>query len=154
MGIHSIAVELDIFWDIGKIAILGACHHLNPFALNLRLLDGLGGPGTGIDIICGVAISQEIHRDQAKLQAGTTLHKKHVVTVVKFEQPLDAGNGVVDHIVKPFGAVAHLGDGHSRAAKIEQVGLDLFQDDQRQGGRACVEVENTLRFHRFTSMAR
>lgn len=71
-----------------------------------------------------------------------------MVAVVQLEDALDPRHRVVDHIVEPFGTVADFGDRHAGTGKIEKRFLNGFEDRQGQGGRASVEIKNSVRFHR------
>ena len=53
-------IETDVARDIGIILVRRGGHYPDGFGLDLRFLDGLGGPGTGIHVVGGFVVGQKI----------------------------------------------------------------------------------------------
>ncbi len=106
----------------------------------LGFLDGLAGPGTGVDIVGHLTCAEKVHGDHGKLEAGTALEEEDLVVIGQAEKLAHVGDGFgVDGVVG-FAAVAMLHDGHARAVEIGQFLLGNLENLEGEGGGTCVEV--------------
>ncbi len=147
VGVGRLGVKGDVLGDVGKVPVLGRGDHVDGFPLDPDFLDGLGGPGSGVDVVGRFARRQEIHGRHAELEGSAALHEEDAVRVAQVEEPLCPGHGVVHDRVERFGTVAHLGDGHPRPLKIEKRCLNLLEHRQRQGRGPGVEVVRSFLAH-------
>ncbi len=104
------------------------------------LLDGLLGPGPGVDVVRGRALGQQVHRDHRELEAGPTLEEQDPVAVRHPGEPSDVGLGLADDRFEGRRTVADLHDGHPDAGQADEIALDLFEDGQGQHRRPGREV--------------
>jgi hypothetical protein len=149
--VDRIRAEGDRVGDARVPALLGGGRDPDRFVQHPGLLDGVGRPGAGVDIVGGAAVREKVQRDHAELQAGPALEENHVEAIVEAEQPAGAGDGVVEDGLELLGAVAHLQDRHAGALVVEQVLLDLFEHRQGQRRRAGVEVDDARGWHKSSS---
>ena len=106
----------------------------------LGFLDGLAGPGAGVDVVGGLAGQQQVHGNLRELEAGAALEEEDLVVVVDAEQLAHVGDGFgVDGVVG-FAAVAVFHDGHAGAVEIGEFLLGDLEDFEGEDGRAGVEV--------------
>ena len=109
------------------------------------LLDGLLGPGAGVDVVRRRALGQEVHRDHGELEARAALQEQDLVAVRDAGQPADVRLGLAEDRLEGRRAMADLHDGHADAGQRHEVALDLLEHGQRQDGRAGREVVDAVR---------
>ena len=106
----------------------------------LGFLDGLVGPGAGVDVVGGAAGGEQVQRDLRELEGGAALQEQHLVVVGQAQQLGHVGDGFrVDGVVR-LAAVRVFHDGHAGAGEIGQLGLGLLEDFQGEGRGTGVEV--------------
>ena len=143
MDIGRIGSQIERAGNISEISVLGRGGHVDLFALEPGLLNGLGRPGARIDVVHGLVRGGKIHGRHGELHAGAALQKKHLEALVEPHQPPGAGDGVLDDFIEPLGPMAHLGDRHARSVEVEKRRLNFLQDGKGQDGRTGIEIMDT-----------
>ena len=105
----------------GEVFILAGGHHIH-----LAELGGLFGGQVGKvarDDVVGLAGGHQVQGHHGELLGGPALEKADLVVVGDLHQPAQAGLGVLDDLLKPLAAVAHLHHALAAAVVVQHLGL-------------------------------
>ena len=92
----------------------------------LGFFDGFGGPGAGVGIVSGLAVTEEVHGGEGELSGGAAGHEEDAVAFGDIEEFFDVGDGFVVYGGVFFSAVAHFHDGHAGVLVVDEFGLGFL----------------------------
>ena len=127
--------------NIGEILVLRGRGNAN-IAVFLRLFGGFACEIAGNDIV-GFPLCEKVQGHRRELLRRAALHKEHRIVVGDIHELAQKGNRAVHHSLERFGAVAHLGNGHTRSLVVEKFSLYLFQYLFGEHGRTRRKIENS-----------
>ena len=147
--VGRVGVELQLVdaRDAHEALALAGPDHLRAADL-LRVRDRLLGPGARVDVVGGLALDHQVHRQHRELERGAAAEEQDLVRVRDREQLAeDVERLVVDRVVD-LAAVAHLDERHPRVGVVDELGRRLLERRERQRARTGREIENPLRHDR------
>ena len=115
-------------------------------AVLLRLLGRAGGKAPR-DGVVGRARGEQVHPDRGELQRRAALQQQDLVALGHVQELPERGLGRVEDLPEGGGTVAHLHDGHARAAIVQKLPRGPFEHALRQGRGPRGEVEHVFSFH-------
>ena len=127
--------------DIGKVLVLAAGGNAGRAELS-GLLSSLFAEIAGHKVVCRAGF-HKVQRHHRKLLGRAALKKAHLIVVGDVQHPAHGSLGVVDDLIKPFTAVAHLHHAHAGTVIVQQLRLCRFQNSLRQHRRAGAEIVNS-----------
>ena len=101
----------------------------------VSLLGGLLGEVAGHQVI-RLAGGHEVQRHHGKLLGGAALEEADPVIVRHVQHPADGGLGVLDDVVKPLAAVAHLHDALAGTMVVQQFRLGRAAEREAAASKA------------------
>ncbi|MGC4085442.1 MAG: hypothetical protein QM736_25800 [Vicinamibacterales bacterium] len=101
-------------------------------------------PGAAIDVVGSLAGAEQVHRHHRELQAGATLQEEHLVVRRHVRERADVGLGFRENRLERLRAVADFEHGHADARQRDDLGLDLFENGQRQDCGTRREIEHAI----------
>ena len=81
MQISRIRSQLKLFRNVSELPVFARSYHVGFLAEFLGLFDGLGGPCSGIDVIAGAAVCEQIERNHCELECGAALKEQYGIIV-------------------------------------------------------------------------
>ena len=140
-GVWVIRNGLDIR-NIGEVLILAGssdagCAELSGF------FGSLFAEVAGHQIIRR-ASGHKVQGHHGELLGCAALEETDLVVVGYIQHLADTGLSVLDDLIEPLAAVAHLHHAHTAAMVVQQVGLSFLQNGNRQHGRTGAEIIHTI----------
>ena len=86
----------------------------------------------------------KVQGHHGELLGCAALEETNLVVVGHIQHLADTGLSVLDDLIEPLAAVAHLHHAHTAAMVVQQVGLSFLQNGNRQHGRTGAEIIHTI----------
>jgi hypothetical protein len=110
----------------------------------LRFLGCLLTPTAGNNVVGRRIERQKIHRHHRKLETRAALQKEHGIVLRNAQQLAQTIFGAGNYLVKSLRAVADFHHGHAHAGQRQHFIARLFQDGNRNHGRAGAKIKNSF----------
>ena len=141
--VGSVRVEVEIVGQAIEALLLGVGGGASGTQLG-SFLDGRLAPGAGDDVVGGGTGGAQVHRQHGELQSGAALQEHDLVIAGDAQQLAQVCFGGLDHSFEFLRAVTDLHHRHACALEVDQLGLCLLEDLERQDGWAWVKVEDAF----------
>ncbi len=146
IGSLGIYIELLLSRDVAVAAFLARGSD-TAGAEYLCFIVAFLSEAAGQHIVARMLFRGIVQRHHGELMARTALQEQDLIIVAEPHELEDVGLGLVVYSFILFRTMADFEDRHATAIEIQELGLSLFQNVERQHGWARIEVVDTICFH-------